>query len=53
MSNNAVLPMLDAGRSTVRSVLLVNPNRDSVYGRPDGAEPLGRRRARSTRCCRS
>ena len=30
MSNNAVLPMLDAGID----VRLVNPNRDSVYGRP-------------------
>ncbi len=30
MSNNAVLPMLEAGRE----VHLVNPNRDSVYGRP-------------------
>jgi acetate---CoA ligase (ADP-forming) len=30
MSNNAVLPMLDAGLD----VRLVNPNRDSVYGRP-------------------
>jgi acetate---CoA ligase (ADP-forming) len=30
MSNNAVLPMLDAGRE----VHLVNPNRDSVYGLP-------------------
>ena len=30
MSNNAVLPMLDRGRS----VHLVNPNRDSVYDRP-------------------
>jgi acetate---CoA ligase (ADP-forming) len=30
MSNNAVLPMLDAGRE----VLLVNPSRDEVYGRP-------------------
>jgi acyl-CoA synthetase (NDP forming) len=30
MSNNAVLPMLEAGRD----VHLVNPNRDSVYGRP-------------------
>lgn len=30
MSNNAVLPMLDAGID----VLLVNPNRDSVYDRP-------------------
>jgi acyl-CoA synthetase (NDP forming) len=28
MSNNAVLPMLDAGRS----VHLVNPNRDTLYG---------------------
>jgi acetate---CoA ligase (ADP-forming) len=30
MSNNAVLPMLDDGLD----VHLVNPNRDSVYGRP-------------------
>ncbi|MGE0305915.1 MAG: CoA-binding protein, partial [Acidimicrobiia bacterium] len=30
MSNNAVLPMLDAGIA----VRLVNPNRDSVYGLP-------------------
>lgn len=30
MSNNAVLPMLDAGRA----VHLVNPNRDEVYDRP-------------------
>jgi acyl-CoA synthetase (NDP forming) len=30
MSNNAVLPMLDAGID----VALVNPNRDVVYGRP-------------------
>jgi acyl-CoA synthetase (NDP forming) len=30
MSNNAVLPMLEAGLE----VALVNPNRDSVYGRP-------------------
>ena len=30
MSNNAVLPMLDAGID----VLLVNPNRDTVYDRP-------------------
>src|SRR5438094_324172 len=30
MSNNAVLPMLEAGID----VRLVNPNRDSVYDRP-------------------
>jgi acyl-CoA synthetase (NDP forming) len=30
MSNNAVLPMLEAGRE----VHLINPNRDSVYDRP-------------------
>ncbi len=30
MSNNAVLPMLEAGRD----VHLINPNRTSVYGRP-------------------
>ena len=30
MSNNAVLPMLEAGLD----VALVNPNRDTVYGRP-------------------
>src|SRR5207253_1000249 len=30
MSNNAVLPMLEAGLE----VALVNPNRDSVYDRP-------------------
>src|ERR1700689_3325083 len=29
MSNNAVLPMLEAGRA----VHLINPNRDSVYDR--------------------
>ena len=38
MSNNAVLPMLDAGspfrRGAGKDVLLVNPNRDSVYGVP-------------------
>ncbi len=33
MSNNAVLPMLEAGLN----VRLVNPNRDSVYGRPTAA----------------
>jgi acyl-CoA synthetase (NDP forming) len=33
MSNNAVLPMLDAGID----VELVNPNRDHVYGRPTTA----------------
>ena len=30
MSNNAVVPMLEAGRA----VHLVNPNRDVLYGRP-------------------
>src|SRR6202011_5530807 len=30
MSNNAVLPMLEAGRT----VHLVNPNRDVLYGQP-------------------
>lgn len=30
MSNNAILPMLEAGRE----VVLINPNRDTLYGRP-------------------